>query len=79
MEQKDRGRGSVEPQGPNFLRRKSIQVYHHEPEHANSVIKNRLAKCEEEEEHLEKEILKLINNSSRENKENHYRDRGLDM
>ena len=26
-----------------------------------------------------KEILKLINNSSRENKENHYRGRGLDM
>ena len=24
-------------------------------------------------------LLKLINNSSRENKENHYRDRGLDM
>ena len=24
-------------------------------------------------------VLKLINNSSRENKENHYRDRGLDM
>ena len=24
-------------------------------------------------------IVKLINNSSRENKENHYRDRGLDM
>ena len=26
-----------------------------------------------------KGFLKLINNSSRENKENHYRDRGLDM
>ena len=24
-------------------------------------------------------LLKLINNSSRENKENHYRDHGLDM
>ena len=28
---------------------------------------------------FEKLLLKLLNTSSRENKENHYRDRGLDM
>ena len=44
----------------NFLKKeKSIQVYHHELEHGNSVIKNTLAKCEEDKGHLEGEIQEL--------------------
>lgn len=44
----------------NFYKKeKSIQVHHHELEHGNSVIKNRLAKCEEEKEDLKGEIQEL--------------------
>ncbi|KAJ7375861.1 hypothetical protein OS493_038391 [Desmophyllum pertusum] len=38
---------------------KSVQVYHHELEHGNSVIKNRLEKCEEEKKDLKGEIQEL--------------------
>ena len=52
--------------------------------HFQSHIDLRFKKCLiETMVHRAKELssmlLKLINNSSRENKENHYRDRGLDM
>ena len=44
----------------NFLNKeKSVQVYHHELEHGNSVMKNRLEKCEEEKRDLEGEIQDL--------------------